>query len=392
MPIDPYSPCPGGTGKKVKFCCADLVQELDKVQRMLEGEQPTACLDYVRKLDEKYPGRACLQSMRVSLENLVGDHSAADATLAAFLKQHPDNPVAVAEKALAVASNGDAPGGIVWLQQAIEICGQEMPSRVYDAIGQLALVLLSAGHMVPARAHLQLQLGIAQGRDERALSALLQIEGAPSIPLPLKDMPPLEEAPESAPWRAAFQKARDDAQRGHWKRAADQWTALTSQAADSPALWRNLATIRSYLANYSAAIDALRKYESLNVQQDDAVEAEAFAQALVKDESEGQVDELSITYTIANAEEVQEKLAADRRFERLPLDTNAWTAQNEPPPRAAFSLLDRPLPAFRQRHHARASSAPTWPTAALRQADRSRSSARTSHVPPGASRNSKVAG
>ena len=53
MPIDPYTVCPGGTGKKVKFCCPDLVQELDKVQRMLEGELPTACLDYLRKMDEK---------------------------------------------------------------------------------------------------------------------------------------------------------------------------------------------------------------------------------------------------------------------------------------------------------------------------------------------------
>ena len=85
VPIDPYSPCPGGTGKKVKFCCADLVQELDKVQRMLEGEQPLACLDHVRKLDEQYPGRACLQSIRLSLENAVGDHAAAEATLNKFL-------------------------------------------------------------------------------------------------------------------------------------------------------------------------------------------------------------------------------------------------------------------------------------------------------------------
>ncbi|MFM8705283.1 MAG: hypothetical protein ACKOHG_15725, partial [Planctomycetia bacterium] len=25
MPLDPYSPCPGGTGKKIKFCCSELV-------------------------------------------------------------------------------------------------------------------------------------------------------------------------------------------------------------------------------------------------------------------------------------------------------------------------------------------------------------------------------
>ena len=135
MPIDPYSPCPGGIAKKVKFCCPDLVQELDKLQRMLEGDQPTACLDFVRKLDEKYPGRACLQSMRVSLETAVGDPALADSTLASFLKQHPDNSVALAEKALQVATQGDPLAGIDWLQKSIEACGQEMPARVYDAIG-----------------------------------------------------------------------------------------------------------------------------------------------------------------------------------------------------------------------------------------------------------------
>jgi hypothetical protein len=344
MPIDPYSPCPGGTGKKMKFCCADLVQELDKVQRMLEGEQPVACLDYVRKLDEQYPGRACIQSIRVSLENAVGDHAAAETTVSKFLSQHPSNPVALAEKAVLVASHDDPLKGIPWVQQAIEACGQEMPVRVYDSVGILALLLLSARHFAPARAHLQLQLGISQAKDERAMSALLQLEGAPGIPIPLKEMPPLEEAPPNVPWRADFQKALDAAQLGHWKRAADAWTALTSTAADSPVLWHNLGTIQSFLGNYGASVDALRKFAALTVSTDDAIEAEALAQLLSKD-SQLQIDELSITYIIANAESIQEKLAADRRIERLPMDTTAWTAQNEPPPRAAFSLLDKPVPA-----------------------------------------------
>jgi tetratricopeptide (TPR) repeat protein len=343
MPIDPYSPCPGGTGKKVKFCCTDLQQELDKVDRMLEGEQSKACLDYVRKLDEKYAGRPCLQSIRISLENAVGDHAAAHATLAAFLKQHPANPVALAEKALDEAAHGDPLAGIEWLQKALEICTEEMPSRVYDAFGALAMALLSAGHIVPARAHLQLQMGISKGRDERAVSALLQLEGSPTVPLPLKDLPALEPAPAGVPWHSAFQNALDNAQRGYWKKAADAWTALVSQASTATGLWRNLATTRSYLGDYTGAIEALRKLVALGIPQDDAVEAEALAQSLAKDEAAGGIDELSITYTIPNADSVQEKLAADRHFERLPLDTQPWVAQNEPPPRAAFSLLDRPL-------------------------------------------------
>ena len=343
MPIDPYSPCPGGTGKKVKFCCADLVQELDKVQRMLEGEQPLACLEHVRKLDEQYPGRACLQSIRLSLENAVGDHAAAEATLNKFLTQHPSNPVALAEKALFVAGHEDPLKGIDWLQQAIEACGQEMPVRVYDAVGILALMLLSARHIAPAQAHLQLQLGISQAKDERAMSALLQLEAAPTVPVPLKEMPPLEDAPESTSWRATFKKSLEAAQLGHWKRAAEGWTALASTVADSPILWRNLGTIQSFLGNNPAAVDALRKFAALKVAPEEAVEAEALAQLLAGD-SQLQIDELSITYLINNAESVQEKLAAERRIERLPLDTTAWSAQNEPPPRAAYSLLDRPVP------------------------------------------------
>ena len=157
-------------------------------------------------------------------------------------------------------------------------------------------------------------------------------------------MPPLEEVPANVPWAPAFKKALDSAQLGHWKKAADAWTALKNTAADSPVLWRNLGTIQSFLGNYSAAVEALQKFASLGVPADDAVEAEALAQLLSKD-SQVQVDELSITYLVNNAEAVQEKLAADRRIERLPLDTSAWSAQNEPPPRAAFSLLDRPVPA-----------------------------------------------
>ena len=39
MPIDPYSSCPGGTGKKIKFCCADLVGDLEQLEKLTEGEQ-----------------------------------------------------------------------------------------------------------------------------------------------------------------------------------------------------------------------------------------------------------------------------------------------------------------------------------------------------------------
>jgi hypothetical protein len=46
-PIDSYAYCPCGSGKKLKFCCADIADEMGKIQDMLTGGQRAACLDYI---------------------------------------------------------------------------------------------------------------------------------------------------------------------------------------------------------------------------------------------------------------------------------------------------------------------------------------------------------
>src|SRR5262249_26314147 len=99
MPIDPYSPCPGGIDKKIKFCCADLVTELDKIQRMLEGDQRAACLEHIEGLEARYLDRACLLSIKTMLQAQLGQEEGAQATLARFIEKHPANPVALAEQA-----------------------------------------------------------------------------------------------------------------------------------------------------------------------------------------------------------------------------------------------------------------------------------------------------
>ena len=62
MAIDAYSLCPGGTGKKIKFCCGDFLAELQKIDRMIEGEQYLACLQHIDHLMAQGPSqdRACL--------------------------------------------------------------------------------------------------------------------------------------------------------------------------------------------------------------------------------------------------------------------------------------------------------------------------------------------
>ena len=105
MPIDPYSPCPGGTGKKIKFCCPNLLGELQKIQRMMEGEQFQGCLQHVEQLERTNPDQPCLLSVKTLLLRILHRFDEARETADRFLEKHPDNPIALAESAIVAAIN-----------------------------------------------------------------------------------------------------------------------------------------------------------------------------------------------------------------------------------------------------------------------------------------------
>jgi hypothetical protein len=347
MTIDPYSTCPGGTGKKLKFCCSDLVGELDKIQRMIEGEQHVACLDHIIKLEPKYPERACLMALRSILELSLEKREEAAATIAAFLRKYPDNPLALARSALLKILEGSAADAVAALLRAIDASGGEVSDDVYRAFGTVALNLARLGLVIPARALLQWQFEMAAGKDERPATVLFSLQSDPSLPLLLKEEPELAPPPEGAPWKFEFDVAYQRAVRGDWKVAAEKFTALAPLAGQAPALWRNLALLRGWLADYPGMVDASRKYSMLDIPWDDAVDAEALAQLADPSEAAtGEVELIDADYTIANQTDIEERFAADRQMERVPFDPRAWQSEDEGeqpslPPRAIFVLLDR---------------------------------------------------
>ena len=76
----------------------------------------------------------------------------------------------------------------------------------------------------------------------------------------------------------------------------------------------------------------------------EAVEAEAMAQLLNIEASDQLLDELTITFSVSDADSVMERLLSDRRSSQMPVDVRQLVEEGELPPKAAFWLLDRPLP------------------------------------------------
>lgn len=341
--IDPYSYCPCGTGKKVKFCCPDLVSELGTIQNMLDGGQRAACLDYIEGLEKKFPDRASLVTTKALLQSILGQDAKAATTLENFLAKQPQNPVALAQMALIEAAKHGPLAGIRPLQQSLENAGEFISGRIIMSVARLGEMLLMQGQLAAARGHFMLAYSL-NTEDDGSLQMLARFFASPQVPLILKNEQVLMPAPDGAAWKADFDAAVEEGRRGRWWRAADKMKSLTSTSGDSPVLWRNLAILRSWLADTPGTLAALRKLASLDIPVDDAVEAEALAQLLDPAGDADVVDELRLVFDIREFDKVVETLAADRRASAFNWETAGIDLGDRPPPRVAYYLLDRELP------------------------------------------------
>lgn len=344
MPFDAYSFCPGGTGKKTKFCCPDLVTVLQKIDQMLRGEQNLACLNYIEQVQQKTPDpdRACLLAVKTALLRVTGQPEQARQVAATFLQKHPDNPIALAESAILTALEEGGRAGMGTLQRAIAASADRMEMRVYEAMATVAEVLLGEGQWLAGRALLQLQVAVVD-EDRRPVEMLIELHGSPVVPLLFKEDPPLATPPNDAPWKTRFEEALEATKSARWQAAAEKLAALADEVDGSPAIWRNLATLRGWLADGPGLVQALRKLATLDIPLEEAVEAEALAMLCCADPLGDQFEVIALLWTINDFEQLQAAFTLESRALQLPLDPSAPGSEGSPPPKAAYMLLDRPL-------------------------------------------------
>lgn len=343
MALDGYSLCPCGTGKKIKFCCNDLLPELEKIDRMLEGEQFRAVIQHIEQLEPSYPDRASLLAIKSMVYRVLGQIDEAQATATRFLEKHPTNPVALAESAILTAATEGGRPAIDLVQRALSASSQQLEARVYEAIRVVGSVLAAEGEFIPARAMAMLQTALNR-EDREAMELMVRLNTHPNIPLLFKSERRLDEAPDGAPWKAAFDDALKQLRSARWADGAAQFATLAQQHPEVPGVWRNLAIVRSWLGDTEGTIEALERYAALDVPREDAVEAISFARLLTDDPLGDQIDLLDLTYTVSDAEQLQVALASSPRVSLAPIDPRAFAQEDEPPPRAVFMLFDRGQP------------------------------------------------
>lgn len=346
MSLDPYQPCPCGSGNKIKFCCSkDIQAELDKVIRAVQGEQRASALDHIHKLIAEKGPRNALLAVKADVQLSLGKFEEADATIDEFLAASPDNPVALSLSAIHACSQDDLEGAIEDLQQAMEHLDGMLAPSVYSAIGVVAQTLLQAGDVLAARGHLLMQAGLAGDQDENPVRLLMRINMLREVPLLLKQDYMYADCPEGVEWADAFGAAKNLALRGAWIAACEALDVLEVKYPGQAAILRNIAILSGWVGQRDEAVVAWKKYARLkDVPLDDAVEAEALAQLLDPAAEVDEVDSVTVIYTVPDTEKLMELCLSDKRISKMPVDLSQLSAEGEPPPKAAFWLLDKPVP------------------------------------------------
>lgn len=348
MALDPYAPCPCGNGQKIKFCCsADITSELDKILRAIEGEQRAAAIDMLNRQLAIRPDNPALLAIKGSVLLSMSDFENAQKTVDHFLAVDPKNPTALSQGAAISALKGNTRQAVERLQAALEESNGKLNQQVHNVIHIVSDVLLATGDILGAYGHAILYASSAPREDEQAQETLARIRMSPQLPLLLRQERLLEPAPEGAAWKAKFDEAMDRAAKACWLRACEQFIALAERVPNEPKIIRNIAVLRGYLGDPTGATLWWRKYASLEaVPLEDRIEAEALAQILDMNLPRTTVDVVQTTFIINDVDRAMERLLGDKRL--VAENREAYLQQmeeNEVPPKAVFTVLDRPMPA-----------------------------------------------
>jgi hypothetical protein len=351
MTTDVYQPCPCGIDKKIKFCCgAEVIADLGKIEEALQGEQRLGALDLCNKLLAAKPDRPCVRMYKAMVQLGMREMAGARQSIDEILAQSPRNPAGLAMGATMDCFDGHVEDGIEKLQAALEEQQGKLVNAVYEAIGVVGRSLASAGEAVAAHAHLLLQAGATRGQDRNATYALLELEGSGQIPLAARGALSLADLPAetSLPKEDVieFGATLRQTEQGCWLAAAKRFEALAERSPNEPALWRNIGILRARILNNGVAMEALKRYAMLPaVPREQALEAMALALFFSDPAEIDLVDDVTTTFKLPDSSAMREHLISSKRMQPVPFDPAMYQEVNEPPPLAAFLVLDREIPA-----------------------------------------------
>lgn len=280
MANDPYSDCPCGSGKKLKFCCADILPEMQKAYALREN-QPEQALKHFRELAEKHPQRESVVREYVGSLLDAGQVNAAHDQCVAFLEKKPDCSAIMLPLAEIVLQRDGFASARRLLHRTFQLCARSNPEMLAWLASRIAGQMLNAGQILSAREHLAFAVRMSRGEmQQKLLMQMLQLEGNNAVPLLFRSPYQLQELTGDEAFVSQELRARKLSALGCWEPAAIIYNRLADAAPTDGKVWYNLGLCRLWDARSEEAASSLHHAATLLQDRQLAVEAESLAQML----------------------------------------------------------------------------------------------------------------
>lgn len=319
MTIDPYAPCPCGSGKKFKWCCQPIYAGIQHAWEQESSGQHEHALQLIDEVVRQFPDNPEAWGQKALLLQSNDRLDDAEAALEKAFAINPNYPFGLRLRARFRYAEGEYLGALLLARRAVEV----YDPGAHDDLAEL-FSLIFDGEMrcnrpVAARAALE-QAARLDPANEGLSSGLEEVFGDNS------------RFPPAARRAYSFRKpagATAGARRQVWNRAlsgsvprlgelAAVFASLTQEdASDAPA-WFNLGLCRAWLGENAAALEAFDRYLDLEADEAAASEAATLIEVLrfgVGLEEQCDYHEYSLTYQISNPQPIQALL-------------NDWMTQN----------------------------------------------------------------
>lgn len=342
--LDVYSPCPCGSGKKVKFCCAAVLPEMDRIVRLHEKGQLQVALDALSKLGLQFPNVPIIPITRVQLLMEGSLFSVAVDEMREFLKRHPECGNGAALLALARFMDVGFHDAKPEIHRAFQVCQQNAP----DVLASLAMHLgddFARRNPMACREHFGLALRLTTDAEERKqlFSQLMKLDSSPSFPYPLRGTHHLERLDPVEGLEKELKSAYRLSMAGCWEISAKLFQKLADRVPTNWAVWKNIGLCRAWDDNCGGSAEAFHKAAELAPDFESAVECETMAQLLELNTIEDTLALKIARYRLKTLSRSLSILDGNPRLVRMDVPRNE--PANGPKTLARYLVLDFPAPA-----------------------------------------------
>ncbi len=347
MEIDLYQTCPCHVEKKIKFCCGkEIVGSLNGVLERHKSRQTSAALDDLEKLIATQGPKDCLMLARSQLQLALGKVQEAEQSVRQFLETNPGHSLGLERLATVLAAQQKGADAWAALQDAMDsLPGSNVPVAFASGFRYVGLALLSEGFVLAARIHASMACFLEQS-DPQADQLCRAVEGSArslllSRSFAIEPLP--EDAPET-PWKKKYINAMRAQKRGQYRKSVQLIGRALELAPDEPLLIRAFAMAATLQPDFSQLVHAFRQLSGTgSLPLAERVESEMLAQFFDPTSAGNSINVVSWRWSVSDLTAAREKLEAHNQFVEVdPGDSFEEMDEGQPPPRAAYAVLDRP--------------------------------------------------